>query len=238
MNNTIMRAGLSLLVLLVSAADASDPTIKCQQAKLKAQGKLKSCLAKSASGVLAGKVDGSATCHAKFGEALSKADQKAAAAGTSCRFMNNGDGTVSDLDSGLIWEKKDDLGGVHDKDNTYSWTTGSPYGPTGTVFTTFLYNLNGQTSNDGSNTVTSCFTGHCDWRLPTVQELQGILVAGCATDPCIDPTFGATRSDTHWTATTHSSAAGSVWFVSFYDGLVFYGNKSINVYVRAVRGGL
>jgi len=34
-----------------------------------------------------------------------------------------------------VWEKKDDLGGLHDVDNTYTWSTASPWDPTGTAFT-------------------------------------------------------------------------------------------------------
>jgi len=29
--------------------------------------------------------------------------------------MDNGDGRLTDLQTGLMWEKKDDLGGVHDQ---------------------------------------------------------------------------------------------------------------------------
>ena len=35
--------------------------------------------------------------------------------------IDNGDGTVSDPATGLMWEKKTDDGGVHDKDNQYKW---------------------------------------------------------------------------------------------------------------------
>jgi hypothetical protein len=36
-------------------------------------------------------------------------------------FVDNGDGTITDLWTVRMWEKKDDSGGIHDKDNTYSW---------------------------------------------------------------------------------------------------------------------
>ena len=43
------------------------------------------------------------------------------AAGSMHRFVDNGDGTVTDNQTGLMWEKKDSSGGVHDWDNTYTW---------------------------------------------------------------------------------------------------------------------
>jgi len=42
--------------------------------------------------------------------------------GPRLSYTDNGDGTFTDDNTQLVWEKKDDLGGVHDKDNTYVWT--------------------------------------------------------------------------------------------------------------------
>jgi Protein of unknown function (DUF1566) len=94
----------------------------------------------------------------------------------------NGDGTATDYDTGLVWEQKTDDGSVHDKDNQYSWCLGgAPPNPTcnnpsnppdGTAFTAFLGTLNNGTSSDGTAT-SGCFAGHCDWRLPAIEELEG-----------------------------------------------------------------
>ena len=42
------------------------------------------------------------------------------------RFVDNGDGTITDTKTGLQWEKKSDDGTIHDQDDTYTWTTGVP----------------------------------------------------------------------------------------------------------------
>jgi len=42
---------------------------------------------------------------------------------TTLPLVDNGDGTITDPGTGLMWEKKDDnnAGGIHDKDNLYTW---------------------------------------------------------------------------------------------------------------------
>lgn len=235
----IVTTGVAMLGLWVDAAHAITVVQKCQEQKLKAQGKLQLCLKKNSAKVIGGKPDASATCQQKFGAALVKA-------GLDCRYLDNGDGTVSDLNTGLMWEQKDNLDSIanpsdpHDADNTYSWSTGTNK-PDATAYTDFLGALNGGTSPDGTTT-SGCFASHCDWRLPTVEELSGIVdltVPLCGTGPpCIDPAFSPTQAIDYWSATTYAGVPSAAWLVYFYDGSVFAGDKSSNSYVRAVRGGL
>jgi hypothetical protein len=156
--------------------------------------------------------------------------------GTTCdapRFVDNGNNTVTDNLTGLVWEKKTDDGSVHDWDNLYTWTAsdGDLTDEDGTAFTTFLSTLN----TDG-------FAGANDWRLPTLAELQTILLPepayGC-TDPCIDPVFGPyTHGYRYWTATTFTGSPYLAWHSSFSEfNYVYAVYKDHNNYVRAVRGG-
>ena len=86
--------------------------------------------------------------------------------------------------------------------------------------------------------VTGGFAGYCDWRLPTIVELQTILLEPCGTDPCIDPIFGPTVSFVYWSATSAASNPVLAWFVDFFGGDVDFGaDKSLVFSVRAVRGG-
>ncbi len=165
------------------------------------------------------------------------------------RFVANGDGTVTDRQTGLQWEQKTDDGSIHDKDNIYTWTAmvfGLP--PNGTAFTDFLPSINfGVTgvgnceSTDGS-TQTGGFANHCDWRIPTIAELRSIVdlsVPGCgAGNPCIDQAvFGPTAFD-YWSSTTLAGGPISAWQVSFFNGTpTFAGLKIDTRSVRAVRGG-
>ncbi len=246
-SNSIARVAACATLLWVGTAQAAvTPQQKCQQAKLKAQGKLKSCLAKNSSGAIVGKTDESAECQTKFITALTKADTKASDAGTKCRYIDNGDGTVSDLNTGLVWEKKDTLAGIHHKDNRYTWADNDSTTPNGTAFTGLLGTLNAGTSFNSTAIVTPCFTGHCDWRLPTMQELRGIVdlsVPGCGSgSPCIDPAFGSTALESYWSAITSVSypeyGLDLAWTVYSGSGDSYDSNKPTLLAARAVRGGL
>ena len=71
------------------------------------------------------------------------------------QFVDNGDGTITDRQTCLVWEKKDNAGGIHDLNNVYQWSS-SGSAMDGSAFTVFLSALNG-----------NGFAGHHDWRLPT-----------------------------------------------------------------------
>jgi len=152
--------------------------------------------------------------------------------------------TVFDHGTGLEWEKKIDGDGIHDKNNMYTWSTGAPWNPDGTVFTVFLAALNGGAalgkSADGVTSLGPCYAGHCDWRLPTVSELR--TIADCTNKipwaPCVDPIFGPTQLNYYWSSSSYAYIPGGAWNVGFFDGTDGAGNKWFGSYVRAVRGGL
>jgi Protein of unknown function (DUF1566) len=177
-------------------------------------------------------------------------------------YRDNGDGTVSDLNTTLMWEKKtgtvtvqrngggvvchnsEDCPDVHDVNNMYQWTLGHGIRgergePDGNAFTGFLATLNGEVSRDGQ-TITGCFANHCDWRLPSIDELRTIFDTNVGpNDPTIDAIFGPTHQSVYWTATTWSESRAYAWALPFYPTLRgrFEANKARYFFVRAVRGG-
>jgi hypothetical protein len=162
------------------------------------------------------------------------------------RFVDNGDGTVTDNLTTLVWEQKDSLNSTpnyadpHDADNYYTWSTGDN-NEDGTAFTSFLTD-----PTTGLN-VTG-FAGANGWRLPTLAELQSIVLdfactktsCSCGANPCIDSTFGPTQSIRYWSATSYVPDPDTAWSVGFSNGSVdtYNDDWAGGHYVRAVRGGL
>jgi hypothetical protein len=160
--------------------------------------------------------------------------------GCPVRFVDNGNGTVTDNWTGLMWEKKSDDDGIHDQDNVYTWsseTDAEGIEPTGTAFTEFLATLNSEP-----------FAGHADWRMPTRPELETILdlersapttdaafdvdcLPGCAVTTCSCSYF----LDPVWSFTTYYDTPVCAWIVSFDDGAVDPDYKNTPYPVRAVR---
>ncbi len=169
-----------------------------------------------------------------------KFQTKSSLAGSSCignRFTDNGT-TVTDNLTGLQWEKKTTDGGVQDTGNLNTWSsTGTA--ADGGVFQSFLVGLNAP----------ACWAGECDWRLPTMAELQTILVdfpcrgeemgpsCRCPTSPCIDDVFGVTQANYYWSASSSIPTVSGAWSVDFNTANVVTSDKTLPFYVRAVRGG-
>lgn len=127
------------------------------------------------------------------------------------------DETVIDRETGLEWEKKTNGDGVaeyediHDADNIYSWCfPGTTYPECrdgnnpfdGTAASIFLAQMNG-----GSGA--PCYADHCDWRLPSIEELDAIFPPGpCAKAPCVvDPDLLPASPNAHWSSSSVSGSA-------------------------------
>ena len=125
-------------------------------------------------------------------------------------YTDNGDGTVTDNKTGLMWLKDA---------NNYN----------GGAMQTWEAALSGCESFS--------YAGYSDWRLPNGRELESIVDAG-EQNPAINTTyFLNTESSQYWTSTTYVPNASYAWHVRFGNGVVDYGGtKTANLYVRPVRG--
>jgi hypothetical protein len=159
-------------------------------------------------------------------------------AGAGLSYTDNGDGTITDNNTGLMWEKKSDDGGLHDKDNFYWWSAGTVLQPT---IWEWLEDINAE---GGSG-----FAGHQDWLVPHVKELQSIvnyqntpLAASSAFhNNCVAGATVLTGSCTfvsvYWSSTTWANSTTQAWGVNFNLGDVSPYSKGTAFRVRAVRGG-
>jgi hypothetical protein len=146
------------------------------------------------------------------------------------RYQDNGDGTITDLKTGLMWEQK----------------TGTVAGGNAAACLTALHDVNStctwaQATGDWINAVNAeGYAGYHDWRLPTVKELLSIVNYE-AFDPVIDPMFSGHTAllDGYWSSTPFNfSIAPHAWIVSFFSGSpTRITTDSSLPYVRAVRGG-
>jgi hypothetical protein len=158
-------------------------------------------------------------------------------AGAVLSYTDNGDGTITDNNTGLMWEKKGDNGGLHDKDNGYYWSG------TGTQETVWDW-LDDVNAEGGTG-----FAGYNDWRIPNAKELQTLvnfqnsppMTSAEFNNNCVPGTTVLTGSCTavsnYWSSTTWARSTSMAWGVTFYEGLLYPYDKASASKVRAVRGG-
>jgi len=141
------------------------------------------------------------------------------------RFKDNGNGTVTDKLTGLIWLKDANCFGLR---NWYD----------------ALLDCNGLNSGECGLTDDS---SEGDWRLPNRSELNS-LVDVAYYNPALSNTAGTgqwspgnpftnVQSNFYWSSSTFAYVTGYAWGVSMYYGVVISSNKTYSYYVWPVRGG-
>jgi Protein of unknown function (DUF1566) len=241
-----MRNGLGIALVLTLAASLGAATVShassegdCALARHKALAKYEKCQHDTFGKEAAGDPytqKRAEKCVLNYVKVWTKLQSKFAGTGASCdqpRYADNGDGTITDRLTSLQWEQKTNGDTVivpadpHDADNEYTWSaSGGP--PDGTVFTSFFATLNGG----------ACFTGQCDWRVPTIVELYTIGLVGidCARDTCVDPAL-TPNGYLSWSASIRG--ASHPWALNFNGSTYLASGTPSNPWpVRAVRAGL
>jgi len=144
----------------------------------------------------------------------------------SPRFTDNGDGTVTDNLTGLIWLKNANCFGQK------NWAAA--------VWDCYVLLADGQCGlTDGS------IAG--DWRIPNVRELHSLIhygvygpalcnTAGSGKWTEGDP-FTGVQPDFYWSSSTYAGYTNYAWFVDVCTGYVSHDGKASSYYVWPVRGG-
>ncbi|KAB2834124.1 MAG: DUF1566 domain-containing protein [Candidatus Brocadia sp.] len=136
------------------------------------------------------------------------------------RFTDNGNGTVTDNLTGLIWLKNANYLG-----STRTWSDA-------------LVAANNLANGIGGLTDGSV---QGDWRLPNVRELQSLIDYGRYNPalPAGHP-FTNVQSVFYWSSTTYADTTNipnNAWYVYFYNGVLYVNGKTNSYSVWCVRGG-
>jgi hypothetical protein len=158
------------------------------------------------------------------------------------RFTDNGDGTITDNLTGLIWLQ--DANCINTEypgfDNDVDLEDGAVEWQHALDFVLGI--------NDG--TYADCGAGFTDWRLPNIRELHSLIHYGLVVpalsntagtgpwtdDPAPDP-FSNVQSSSYWSSTTKDNVTNAAWYVFIGTGIVNARFKTGDLFVWCVRGG-
>jgi hypothetical protein len=135
------------------------------------------------------------------------------------RFLDNGDGTLTDQATGLIWLKNANCFGTRTWNQALSDCNGLSNGQCGLT--------------DGSSAG--------DWRLPSIRELHSVIDYS-QYNPAIG--FFALfliqnlQIYYYWSSSTYAGDTNVAWYVYMGNGYLFTDNKNVTLsHVWPVRGG-
>ncbi len=170
-------------------------------------------------------------------------------------LRDNGNGTIRDSARGITWTK---------------CAVGQTFDPpsntcTGNATGVKYCETDDNTCNDGvagglvssgplfDACDTSNSAGHTDWRVPTIQELRGLILcsnghvvdgdypaqcsdgSGDFTTPALDTSLFPNASSWYWSSASYVGSSGFAWNVTFNNGTTGNGSKSSTGSVLCVR---
>ena len=176
---------------------------------------------------------GQTTCYNAGGTVIACAgtgqdgDLLAGVAWPNPRFTDEGDQTVADNLTGLIWAKDGNVMMTRDPgfdtdstpgDGAVNWQHALDY----------IKKLNQEN-----------YLGHNDWRLPNLKELESLVSAGQSDNAnrLNSQGYYNVQGNYYWSSSTYANYTSFAWLVTMCDGYLDIYNKSKYYYVWPVRAG-
>ena len=127
---------------------------------------------------------------------------------TARHFIKNGDGTTTDLDTGLIWQQAQ-------LSSTTNWESALQYAEN----LTFAGHSDWRLPN-----------------IKELQSINDETLIRPSVNTNVFP--GTVNSARYWSSTTRCNGTNQAWYVDYQYGIASYDNKQTNYWVRCVRQGL
>jgi hypothetical protein len=136
------------------------------------------------------------------------------------RFTDNGDGTVTDTLTGLMWLK--DAGCLKK-----TWDSA-------------LQTVADLNANPGKYTCQQYSKKYDDWRMPNARELESLVNFGSSNIASWLNSNGFLKalSSSYWSSTTFTGNSSTAWTVNMQKGNLSSLRKRSSTYLLPVRGGL
>ncbi len=138
------------------------------------------------------------------------------------RYLDNADGTITDILHGLEWKR------CSEEQDGIDCSTGT------------ALMLNWQQALQLVNSLNSSggYAGHTDWRLPNIKELASLIEIKCVQPAINESLFPATQSFRYWTSSPYYNETSdtSAWQIDFDSGQQLIGFRTGMAHVRLVRG--
>jgi hypothetical protein len=114
------------------------------------------------------------------------------------RYTNNGDGTITDKVTKLIWKRcSEGQSGTNCESGTattHNWR---------------------QALDLAANT---SFATHTDWRLPNIKELASLAKLNCYNPSINETPFPNTSTGDFWSSSPGADGSDDAWLLDFYNG--------------------
>ncbi|TAL37071.1 MAG: DUF1566 domain-containing protein [Spirochaetes bacterium] len=140
----------------------------------------------------------------------------------SPRFTDNGDGTVMDKMTGLMWIKNANAIKTLYPDFDHQPDTGWGDGKvTWAKALEFIGKINDGTYNCGAT------TAYTDWRMPNVREMRTLLlyIQDFSSITAVYTNAATLRDDWYFTSTTDPTNTGHTMITNFYQSSIYIGKK-------------